>query len=87
MFSRIQDGLIQETGPLAVCEGSARLAESPTFTPGSETLMTYFRPGYDEKLYTQHWNKEDHPRARLLPSPSARVAIYTYSGLANSLPP
>ena len=29
MFSRIQDGPIQETGPLAVCEGSARLKMMP----------------------------------------------------------
>ena len=31
MFSRIQDGLIQETGPLAVCEGSARLKMMPVW--------------------------------------------------------
>ena len=29
MFSRIQDGLIQETGPLAVYEGSARMKMTP----------------------------------------------------------
>ena len=50
-----------------------------TFAPDSETRMWYFRPGYDEKSYTQHGDKEA--------SPSAPVTIYTCSGLSNSLPP
>ena len=41
------------------------LAESTTFAPGSETQMWYFRPGYDEKSYTQHGGKEGHPRAHI----------------------
>ena len=39
------------------------LAESTTFALGSEMRMWYFRPGYDEKSYTQHEDKEGHPRA------------------------
>ena len=32
MFSRIQDGPIQEAGPLAVYEGSARLKKTPSLS-------------------------------------------------------
>ena len=35
-----------------------------SFAPGSETRMWYFRPGYGEKSYTQHGDKEGHPRAK-----------------------
>ena len=37
------------------------LAASTTFFPGSETRMWYFRPGYDEKSYTQHVDKSLPP--------------------------
>ena len=40
-------------------------AESTTSAPSSETRMWYFRPGYDEKSYTQHEDKEGHPRAHV----------------------
>ena len=36
------------------------LTESTTFAPGSETRMWYFRPGYDEKLYTKHGDKKKY---------------------------
>ena len=41
------------------------MVESTTFAPGSETQMWYFRPGYDEKSYTHHGDKKDHPRAHV----------------------
>ena len=41
------------------------LVESTTFAPGFETRMWYFRPGYDEKSYTQHGDKEGQPRAHV----------------------
>ena len=41
------------------------LAKSTTFASGSEMRMWYFRPGYDEKSYTQHGDKESHPRAHV----------------------
>ena len=41
------------------------LAKSATFAPGSETRMSYFRPGYDKISYTQHGDKEGHPRAHV----------------------
>ena len=62
------------------------LVESATFAPGSETRMRYFRPGSDEKSYMQHGDKEGHPRAHVC-HPRLRLAIYTCSGLANSLLP
>ena len=36
-----------------------------TLAPGSEMRMRYFRPGNDEKSYTQREDKEGHPRAHV----------------------
>ena len=43
------------------------LAESTTFALGFETRMWCFRPGYDEKSYTQHESKESHVRVHVCP--------------------
>ena len=56
-----QPALVQGKSSLPKIIVHHTLADSTTLAPGSETRIWYFWPGYDEKSYTQHGDKEGHP--------------------------